>query len=466
MKPSPSHDKLSRDQVAEATVRYLDHDLEGDDLARLGAALRDDPESLRMFDEISGQAFALSEPGEAALTAERPSRVVEKKSSPFRVTPASVAGFGLAAALAILLVVRSSPESVPTPPPAPVPELATVSVTGGAARILLPGDDELSRRIGPDESAPLHEGDRLRMFHPEATAEVVYADGSELTFNGWTEAVFEMSPQGGKRVQVISGQVSADITRQPEGMPVVLDTPTSTIEVLGTTLQVAASDSRTRLAVNSGRVALIRHADGSRVEVGAGKQADTGRDSDEPLSVGDLPPLPDEWILDFQSGLLDGWQCGKWIPEEDAVLAHPNLENGFNYYSISAPNAWGQGHHSHFQVFSDSVLYLTYKMERPDDFMLMLNLRATPDSVRKHGGNAFYEKRDWHENLEADAWRTARIPLSDFNKFGKRKYRTNEADLSGLGVYQIYLTTQRRDRGLHVKEIRLTREPVEAKNSP
>ncbi|MEM7011832.1 MAG: FecR family protein [Verrucomicrobiota bacterium] len=432
----------SEEQIVAWTARYLADDLDGAELNQLNAALEANPEACAVFDEVSQQAYALSEPLETGLTERQPIRF------PRRIV---VAAIGIAAAILAMVVIF-------TRPPAAAEDLARL-ITNEPASQLLNESGDLVRKLSPDEATTLQAGQGVRLDTATSNAEISFPDGTRISIAGHAEIRVGRSATGGKRVSISSGQIEAEVTKQPSGKPLVIATPTSKIEVLGTRLEVNASSEETLLAVTSGRVALIRNADGARVEVPAGRQTRSTKNGAEPLIAVALPIIPDAWEAEFDRGLPEGWRCGKWLSKSGAVLAHPNPENGFNQFSISSSNAWNQGHHSHFQIHPDSVLYLRFRMEKPEWFFLMLNLRATPQSARKHGGNVFYQSEDWHGDLEPDEWRTLRIPLRDFDKFRKGEFQSQDVDLAGLAAYSVYLTTQKRDQGLEVDSIRVVREP-------
>lgn len=59
-----------------------------------------------------------------------------------------------------------------------------------------------------------------------------------------------------KELHLRRGSLSASIRRQPAGEPMVIHTPTATLEGLGTQLNVDADPSSTALDVNEGRVRM------------------------------------------------------------------------------------------------------------------------------------------------------------------------------------------------------------------
>jgi ferric-dicitrate binding protein FerR (iron transport regulator) len=74
----------------------------------------------------------------------------------------------------------------------------------------------------------------------------------------------------GKRVHLLQGVLTAEVTKQPAGRPMIFKTPHGEATVLGTTLRLLVEDVSTRLEVTEGRVRLTRAFDGKSVEVPSG----------------------------------------------------------------------------------------------------------------------------------------------------------------------------------------------------
>jgi len=428
-----SHDP---DPVADLSVRYLDHALDEEGTRRLSEAIARDPEACATFDDISRQAFELADAGELDLATApaQPRRLV-------RFAPA-LAAAAVIALVAALLVLR---EPAPAAGPAPVAELTALECP---LSVLLDEDGSLRRRGEAGDTLAVEVGQRLRLPNPTASAELAYADGTRVTLSGAVDARLERSPGGGKQLRLDSGQASADVTPQPSGRPLRILPPTSRLEVLGTSLELSADPEATSVAVTEGRIAVERPSDGARVEVRAGEEVRTLRDGNSPLEVRRTPELKDSWLADFPSMSPGDLQCGKQL-RDGTMLAFPRPGTRYTWFTIASRNAWGDGHHSHFQIHEDSVFHIRFKMERPAPFRLMLGTRTT-DRERNRGGNAFFEDPAWVEGLEADQWRTISIPINAFDRFEKRNRIRNKRDLVSLAVYYIHLTTMTEDRGLIV----------------
>jgi hypothetical protein len=75
------------------------------------------------------------------------------------------------------------------------------------------------------------------------------------------------SIDGGKKLVLRSGLVTATVAKQPPGNPLLLTTPNARAEVLGTRFKLNAKPEQTKLDVNSGRVQLSRGDDGTGIIV-------------------------------------------------------------------------------------------------------------------------------------------------------------------------------------------------------
>ncbi|MEM9703725.1 MAG: FecR family protein, partial [Planctomycetota bacterium] len=261
-----------------------------------------------------------------------------------------------------------------------------------------------SRSLGPDEwatAADAGDGWELR-----------YADGTVITVAGPARLLARSSAQGGKELTVRYGLLSADVAPQPAGRPLRIVTPTATLEVLGTTLDVAAGADGTRLDVNSGTVAITRIADGRRAEVAAGQFATAVADpAGAELRPAPQPRVPDRWALDLSDGLPDGWDAGFLIdtPAGPAVRSRSDGKGRERNVAVMTHNAWAAGDTAFARLFPDSVLTLTLRQDEPAPLRVMLVTRARPGGEASFGRQLYYD-------LPADpaagtGWRTLRIPL-------------------------------------------------------
>ena len=439
------------EEIATWTVRYLDHDLDDEGVRRLSEAIARDPEARATYEAISGHAFHLADP---LFWAESAAPAVVDFPQPKRgrllrfVRPLAIAATVALATWLGLAGYRHASK------PEPIGQLTAYE---GAAVLMVDEGGTLRQRVTEGRTMPVFADQRLRLFSPVASAEFVYADGTRLSFSGVSDVLFTTSETGGKSLNVATGQVAADVARQPAGRPLEIITPTSTAEVLGTTLEFTADAEATSLAVTSGLVAV--EGAGDRVEVAAGEEVRTTRTSESPRKVSRTDKLHDTWDARFTPEEFSQWHCGKQLPD-GSVLAHPRPGTPYDWFTIASYNAWGRGEHSFFEIHADSVIHLRLKMDRPGPFGLMLSCRAV-DRERKRGGNAFFGDALSRkiEGLQPGEWVTVSLPLAEFDRIerGKGKRPTREGDLAGLAAYYVHLSTRTEDRGLAVERIWVTR---------
>ena len=135
------------------------------------------------------------------------------------------------------------------------------SGTGADARLLQLGDVVL-----PGETVSTGMRTSLTLAYQDGTAIALTADAQLV--------VGEQTGQTGqKQVRLVTGKLQADVTRQPPGRPMLLDTTEARAEVLGTTLVLSARQESTQLSVEHGLVRLVRASDMKAVEVSSGKRS-------------------------------------------------------------------------------------------------------------------------------------------------------------------------------------------------
>jgi hypothetical protein len=144
-------------------------------------------------------------------------------------------------------------------------------------------------------------------------AEIRYADDTRVAMAPRTTLVLaaagnEAGAQG-KRMTIAAGQVTASVSKQPPGQPMVFVTPTAQAVVLGTRLTLVVSPASTRLEVETGRVGLVRRSDRSRVEVATGQfaiAADGNELASRPLPRATVPAVADRRPNGLKAEYFDG----------------------------------------------------------------------------------------------------------------------------------------------------------------
>jgi len=96
---------------------------------------------------------------------------------------------------------------------------------------------------------------------------ITFADGTVLHLDPGAEIVLlpALAParRGGKQLRLLSGSLSAEVVKQPEGLPLLVETPHALATVVGTEFGLGVEPGRTELEVARGVVTLAE-ADGTR----------------------------------------------------------------------------------------------------------------------------------------------------------------------------------------------------------
>ena len=294
---------------------------------------------------------------------------------------------------------------------------------------------------------------------------LAYADGTQLQLVGDSAVNCEEDGDGQKRVHIRRGRVSASVAPQPHDLPLVIETETALMEVVGTDLAVCAEEDSTQLNVVTGAVKLRRQADGEEVMVKRGQYAVASRKT--LIEARNAAPAPDECTIDFSQGLPEGWVRGVLIdnpstPGGKAVAAEFSPHD--RYFLLQSNNAWSDGL---FRVHDDTYLNFRIKMDRPEWYQLFVCLRD--DRYRTPGD---FPNREYQEAIDAKAiapgeWRTVSVPLSQLRRPVSEftplqdipPYHSLPIDPppAGSTVFGLLFSTQLEDRGLAVDRIWVTR---------
>jgi|MEHZ01.2.fsa_nt_MEHZ010487623.1_3 ferric-dicitrate binding protein FerR (iron transport regulator) len=142
--------------------------------------------------------------------------------------------------------------------------IARIADLNGAVTWIADGEQTEGRlKVGNELT-----GGTLEVSSLDSWAKIVFRDSSTVWVSG--PAVVTISDGGdGKMIRLREGDLSLDVSPQPEGKPMRVITPSAEAVVLGTQFNVSASSSSTSLTVNEGTVQVTRLADGSVQEVEA-----------------------------------------------------------------------------------------------------------------------------------------------------------------------------------------------------
>ena len=305
--------------------------------------------------------------------------------------------------------------------------------------------------------AELRSGGNIHVVGLASLALLRLDEGTEISLAGETH--IECHRQDGQTTVVLhEGHLSANVTPQAAGRPLLIRTPGAEMQVLGTRLAVSADNEVSELGVRLGRVLLKRLTDGETVDIFSGQYAVVSQRA--ALEARPWPKTPETWSEDFDNGLPDGWRYGQWLRGGPAgnsrgvVLAARRFAlNGSEseLHRITLPKRWMEGL---WRLEEDSVLHFTYKMRRPGWFHIMMGVRSD-DLNASHIGNYELQSSSWKKG-EPDQWQTVSVP---FSAFRKNVRGVPYADLpsaspqAGDVVYLLWFNTGDVDRGLMIDRI-------------
>ncbi len=295
-------------------------------------------------------------------------------------------------------------------------------------------------------------------------------DGTEISIAGETH--IECRREAGRtRITLHEGYLSANVTAQAAARPLLIQTSSAEMQVLGTRLAVGADQETSELGVQQGRVRLKRLTDGETVEVQSGQYAVVSQRS--ALETRPWPTTPETWREDFENGLPDGWRYGQWFREGDAENSRGGVRAARRFaldgsdstlHRITLPKQWMQGL---WRLETDSRLHFTFKMSRPGWFQIMMGVRS--DVLHpSHIGNYELQSSFWKKG-EPNEWQTVSVP---FSAFRKNIPGVGYADLppdsprAGDVAYLLWFSTGDADRGLVIDRIWIDRSSHPSEDLP
>lgn len=340
-------------------------------------------------------------------------------------------------------------------------------VTRLAGEVLLEDRGEVQEI---SHEADLHAGAAIQVVGLTGLASLRLVDGTEISLAGETR--IECRRDSGQTSIVLhEGHLSADVTPQAVGCPVLIQTSSAEMQVLGTRLAISADRETSELAVQRGRVRLKRLTDGETVEVSSGHYAMVSPQAT--LEAKQWPAAPETWQEDFENGLPDGWRYGQWFREGGtegsrgvvrAVRRFALDGTDSPLHRITLPKRWMQGL---WRLQADTQLHFTFKMSRPGWFHIMMGVRSD-DHNPSHVGNYELQSSFWNKG-KPDEWQTVSVP---FAAFRKNIPGVGYADLppdsprAGDVVYLLWFSTGDVDRGLVIDRIWIDRNRQPSEDSP
>jgi ferric-dicitrate binding protein FerR (iron transport regulator) len=242
-----------------------------------------------------------------------------------------------------------------------VSDVSIARITGLSGSLIWTGDrGQIVRdvKVGTELAGGTIEG-----MAPDSWFELQFNDGSTVMISGTSMLTF--ADLGQKELRLREGIFSANVVPQPKGRPMLIHTPSTLLEVLGTQFDVEASMASTMLNVTEGKVRVRRLSDGREVDVPAKHRviAEGG---------GDLTPqrVP-ESVTHWKSQLHLRPGCyGKWLPATEqraaaqkAIPLVPRENPGTTLYLLGIPVSRSDG--PPVVVRSDSRFVVRGRLNKP-----------------------------------------------------------------------------------------------------
>ena len=421
-------------------MQYLDGRLSPQEARAVSAWLREDAAARAWLRELAEQAVALRDL----------SRELSLRQAGVEVSPAPVvfppfrrlAWPALAAVLAVLGCVAAFWFGGRFAAPQTIVEVEDVTGalnwTGPIGQL----------RVGLVRGSKLSAG-QLETAGEGAAALLRFKDGTRVTLYSGTQVA--LAEDGQKQLRLKSGSLACEVSVQPAGRPLVVRTPTAILEVLGTVFSVTASGDETTVKVEEGRVRLARLTDGSVVDVVRHQTAVAAVSQSSQLKVQPEGTPPVRWRRTFELPPLPHWK-GEWQRAEGRdpglVRGVPCVagqrEDGMPVYQLGV-TARGQGAHL-VTLLPDSKVRLRWRTGRPATVRVMLSVQQADG---RFGGNFVTRIPKEATRSDSDGWRSATIPLSDFEPLMPKHSAPTERSQVSL----IFVTTTTVDTDLQIAEL-------------
>ncbi|MBN1672849.1 MAG: FecR domain-containing protein [Kiritimatiellae bacterium] len=153
------------------------------------------------------------------------------------------------------------------------PATAELSAMRGEVRLSRDG-----KTLRPSPRDALHDGDALQTAGPDAMAAAAFADGTRVEWHGPAAARLDSVGQSNaKRIYQTRGRLVADVTRQPPGREMQVDTPHAELRVIGTRFEVDVSPESTRVDMRTGQTRVTCKRTGQAEVLAAGYLAMVGK---------------------------------------------------------------------------------------------------------------------------------------------------------------------------------------------
>ena len=177
---------------------------------------------------------------------------------------------------------------------------------------------------------------------PDSWFSLRFDDGSVVVTSG--NSMLAFSDLGQKILHLKAGRLSADVTPQASGSPMLIHTRSAILEIVGTSFDIDSDLGATALTVTEGNVRVKRRSDGKLIDVPAQHQVIAAADVD--LKIAQIPQVAHLWQSRLQNGPRR--THGRWLPgtsEQSPMLRclpHVTEDNKTIYtasFRVTVPDA-------------------------------------------------------------------------------------------------------------------------------
>jgi len=174
-----------------------------------------------------------------------------------------------------------------------------------------------AERIPLKAGQPILEDQGIVTEGAKSLVVVDYSDTTRLEIGGDTvvRRLADDKDRTRKHVALEAGLLSADVTKQPPGRPMILSTAHADARVLGTRFLLAAEAGQTRLQVEEGAVQFTQSRERESIVVRSGYSAVAG--PGRPFEAVPVPGAPKYLEIDLSAGTSEG--DGDWSADGRAV---------------------------------------------------------------------------------------------------------------------------------------------------
>ncbi|MEO2008262.1 MAG: FecR domain-containing protein [Pirellulaceae bacterium] len=206
-------------------------------------------------------------------------------------------------------------------------------------------------------------GGTIEGMTPDSWFEIQFNDGSTVMISG--TSTLTITDPGQKELRLREGFFSANVVPQPKGKPMLIHTPSTLLEVLGTQFDVEANQASTMVNVTEGKVRVRRLSDGREVDVLAKQRviAEGGGD----LTPQRLPESVNHWKSQLH---LRPGGYGTWLPAtqqraaaQKAIPLVPPENPSVTLYLLGIPVSRSDG--PPVVVRSDSRFVVRGRLNKP-----------------------------------------------------------------------------------------------------